>query len=325
MESIRVAQVTSLDPESLSSLVKCSQEEGFRHLVRLVKEYEQGENTFSRQGEALFAAIRGEQIVGVCGLNQDPYSQDKTGRVRRLYVLPEFRRSGIGRKLTEEVIKEAAKHYKRLVLRTDNEAAAKFYEALGFIQTNRIEGSTHVKRLTPNHPADKQETNVLLEREGWTLYEDKYGKLYYTQTNNESVVMLAKDEDCFILIKQFRRAVQSSVIQLPGGGVNAGESLESAAKREFLEETGYSCGDVIYLGKMWSSSWRSNEMTHVFYTEEVLNPDEQRLENHESIEVLRVEVKDCLNLIKANEISDPELTFALLQVILRGLLTGHGR
>ncbi|KAL1894894.1 ADP-ribose diphosphatase [Sporothrix stenoceras] len=42
-----------------------------------------------------------------------------------------------------------------------------------------------------------------------------------------------------VLIKQFRPAVGCTVIELPAGLVDAGESVEQAAVRELREETGY--------------------------------------------------------------------------------------
>ena len=57
-----------------------------------------------------------------------------------------------------------------------------------------------------------------------------------------SVVVLAKDGDQLLLIRQYRAAVDDYVIQLPGGGVGEEEDLESAARREMLEETGFICG-----------------------------------------------------------------------------------
>lgn len=92
---------------------------------------------------------------------------------------------------------------------------------------------------------------VLLSQNGVTIYEDTFGKVYFSKENPVSVVILARDGDDFILIRQFRRAVDCHVIQLPGGGVRAEEDLEAAARREFLEETGMQCGTMVYLGRLF--------------------------------------------------------------------------
>jgi ADP-ribose pyrophosphatase len=165
-----------------------------------------------------------------------------------------------------------------------------------------------------------KKAKTLLDKNGNKIIEDEYGRTYFSLTENEGVVILAKDGDSFLLIEQFRQPVGSYIVQLPGGGVEQGESLEQAAKREFLEETGYECGTVHYLGKLLPASWRTNEITHVFYTEEVGNNIHQRLEAHEKIKVIKMDVRDCLKRVKENKINDSELCYALLQAILKGYI-----
>lgn len=161
---------------------------------------------------------------------------------------------------------------------------------------------------------------ILLSKNGIVVYEDNFGKLCLYHEQNEAVVLLARQGELLLLIKQFRKPVDAYVIQLPGGRVNTGEALETAVRREFAEETGYKCGAVHYLGKMLASSWRSNEVTHVFYTEVLLNSNNQQLEQHENIEVVKVAIKDCVNQIKLGTINDPELSYALLQASLQGFM-----
>lgn len=163
--------------------------------------------------------------------------------------------------------------------------------------------------------------NTLFKNNKLHVNEDDYGKISIIQKNPNGVVVLANDDGQFILIKQFRKPVDSYVIQLPGGGVEECESLESAAKREFNEETGFECGKVNYLGKLLPASWRSNETTHVYYTEEILKHSEQKLEAHENICVLKMSISKCLELIKNLEITDSELCYAVLQAKLKGLIS----
>ena len=104
-----------------------------RLVRRLVDEWRDGSNRFDRPGEALFGAWLDGPLVGVCGLNIDPYAgDDRVGRVRHLYVLSAFRRAGVGRALMAEVLAAARERFGTLRLSTTNPAAVRLYESLGF-------------------------------------------------------------------------------------------------------------------------------------------------------------------------------------------------
>ncbi|OXM82451.1 GNAT family N-acetyltransferase [Paenibacillus rigui] len=137
-----------LNTEPVNELLTESMMEGFRHISRLVEDYRNGTNRFDHNDEALFLCLLDNRVIGICGLNRDPYYGDGVGRVRRLYVLKEYRRHNIGRKLTEAVIQKARNYYKRLVLKTDNPNASKFYKTLGFNEVSGDEKMTHYLELT---------------------------------------------------------------------------------------------------------------------------------------------------------------------------------
>ncbi|PYN03818.1 MAG: GNAT family N-acetyltransferase, partial [Candidatus Rokuibacteriota bacterium] len=106
-----------------------------------------GVNHFDRPGEALFVARDGERVIGVGGLNIDPYAATgNVGRVRHLYVLAAHRRRGIGERITAEIIAAARGRFENLRLRTSNPAAARLYERLGFRRTDDAD-CTHVMRI----------------------------------------------------------------------------------------------------------------------------------------------------------------------------------
>ncbi|MBU5344270.1 GNAT family N-acetyltransferase [Paenibacillus lautus] len=138
-----VQEVDDLGAIDIAELLTESKREGFRNIHRLVNDYNEGSNRFQHEDEALFECRVGHRVIGICGLNRDPYSDGSIGRIRRLYVLKEFRHYGAGRRLVEAVIQKASSHYSKLVLRTDNPKAADFYMKLGFKEVKGDVRITH--------------------------------------------------------------------------------------------------------------------------------------------------------------------------------------
>lgn len=147
----RIEPLHDLSPERVSDLLVDSEAAGSRIVRRLVEEWADRTNRFDRPGEALFAASVAGRLVGVCGLNVDPYAgDDRIGRVRHLYVLTPVRGHGVGRQLVARVIAAAGDRFGSLRLRTHNETAARLYVAMGFQAREAAGEFTHVLQLVSN-------------------------------------------------------------------------------------------------------------------------------------------------------------------------------
>jgi GNAT superfamily N-acetyltransferase len=148
-EEAVIIRINHLPINGFADLLAESEASGYRFLRRVADEWESGVNRFLRPGEALFGARSGSRIVGVCGLNVDPYlCDDRVGRVRNVYVLAEYRRQGVGRRLVEAAISAARGHFGQLRLRGEEPGPAKLYESLGFQACSGIPSCTHILDLT---------------------------------------------------------------------------------------------------------------------------------------------------------------------------------
>jgi GNAT superfamily N-acetyltransferase len=140
-----IERLTHLTPEQLAAPIAESEANGLRFVRRLADEWASGANRFDRPGEAFFAARDGGEIVGVGGLNVDPYTTDpRIGRVRHVYVLATHRRHGVGAVLVGEIIAAARGHFHTLRLSTSNPDAARLYERLGFRPRANVARCTHI-------------------------------------------------------------------------------------------------------------------------------------------------------------------------------------
>lgn len=149
MNYFQLMKINNFDTIDLNQLINESIEEGFGFLTRLVNDYKNGTNTFNKFGEALYGVFNVKGVlVAIGGLNIDPFSSEQViGRIRRVCVCKEYRRSGIGSMLLTKIIEDAKDYYHVLVLFTDTKTGALFYSSHGFLRSNMYSNSTHYKML----------------------------------------------------------------------------------------------------------------------------------------------------------------------------------
>jgi len=106
-----------------------------------------------------------------------------------------------------------------------------------------------------------------------------------------------------ILERQYRHALGEVCIEIPGGCVDDTDAdLETAIKRELLEETGYSFSSFEYLGKSSANPSTNNNLMHMFLATGGTKVAAQELDHNEEIEIDLVTVDELKQMIRENKI-----------------------
>jgi ADP-ribose pyrophosphatase len=106
-----------------------------------------------------------------------------------------------------------------------------------------------------------------------------------------------------VLIKQYRHAIREFIWEIPAGTLDPRESPINCAKRELIEEIGYSANDWHQLGTITPLPGYSDERIHIFLASD-LRTAEQHLDEDEMINVKVIKFDEALKMILKGEISD---------------------
>lgn len=131
-----------------------------------------------------------------------------------------------------------------------------------------------------------------------TLLDD-----YYMWEEGEVVMIIPiTRKEKYVLVKQYKHGAKEVMIEFPAGFVEDNESLEAAARRELLEETGYRAHQLIYLQYFLNNPTKVRGRLHLFLAPNLKSQGKKKFDIAEEIEVLEKSEDEVAKMIKTGQI-----------------------
>lgn len=169
---------------------------------------------------------------------------------------------------------------------------------------------------------DVKKSNIVWEGSSWRLRVDTL----MTPDGNVldkgfiehpgAVVLIPVQETAvspeIIMISQYRRAINETILELPAGTREWDEDWLACAQRELREETGFRADKIILIGEFWPSPGLSNELMRLCLATG-LHPDPLPGDIDEEIEVKPMLLNTLVDMAKNGQILDAKSIVGILK------------
>ena len=126
----------------------------------------------------------------------------------------------------------------------------------------------------------------------------------YVKHQGAAVVIPVLDNGALLFERQYRYPLHRVFLEFPAGKIDPGEDAFATAKRELLEETGYTAQAWRHLGVMHPCVGYSDERIEIFLARGLQQQTAQRLDHGEFLEVCEMSLENALNAVQQGRITD---------------------
>ena len=112
------------------------------------------------------------------------------------------------------------------------------------------------------------------------------------------------DAEHVLLERQFRYPLGRSIVEFPAGKIDPGEPPFECARRELLEETGYTARRWSYLGGLHNAIAYSDEKIEIFLAEDLERTGDATLDAGETLEVFEAPWRQLLEWVRDGAVTD---------------------
>ena len=174
-----------------------------------------------------------------------------------------------------------------------------------------------MKDLTEHHVSGEQVFDgklLKVYRDDVRLPDGSHGQREYIKHPGAVAVVPLFDDGTVLLERQFRYPHHKVFIEVPAGKLEPNEPQLETAKRELLEETGYTAGDWKRLATIHTAIAYTNEAIDLFVARRLQKVAAAQLDAGEFVETLIVPFDEAIAMVKDGRITDAKTVAALLWV-----------
>lgn len=143
------------------------------------------------------------------------------------------------------------------------------------------------------------------------LLDKKYSKREIVEHPGAvGIIPITSNKD-IVLVRQFRKAVEEALLEIPAGLIEYKEEPSQCAIRELKEETGYTANKLKKLFEYYSSPGFSDEKIHIYLADDIIAGTAQPDEG-EYIRIVKMPIDEALKKVKTGEIKDSKTIIAIL-------------
>jgi ADP-ribose pyrophosphatase len=121
---------------------------------------------------------------------------------------------------------------------------------------------------------------------------------------SNAVAILPLNGDRCKLLKQYRYAIDQYIFEAPAGTMEPGEDPLETARRELIEETGFTAQSIVSKGFIYTTPGYTDEKIYLFEARDLSPSQEYGKDEDEVIEVVDIAIIDLIGMIRNGTIVD---------------------
>lgn len=135
------------------------------------------------------------------------------------------------------------------------------------------------------------------------LPDKKYSKREIVEHPGGVGIITITSNNSLVLVKQYRKAIEEFIWEIPAGKLEVNEEPRETAIRELREETGYEANKLTYITEFYTSPGYCNEKIHLFLAEDLIEV-EASPDPGEFLEKKIIPLDDLSKMLDRGEIMD---------------------
>lgn len=144
------------------------------------------------------------------------------------------------------------------------------------------------------------------------LPNGKLAKREIVRHHGGVAILAFKDKNTIFMVEQFRKPIETSILEIPAGKIEKGEDPKKCGIRELEEETGYKSNKFEFMGKVVSSPGFCDEYIYIYKAQDLYKGRSGIGDEDEFINVHEINIEKARQMIKSGEIIDAKTICAFM-------------